>query len=47
MTDAGYVIAGWAATFVVLAVYVAMLFRRIRRAEQLERRLLEVKAENE
>ncbi|MFZ4584343.1 MAG: hypothetical protein ACOYNI_03865 [Acidimicrobiia bacterium] len=45
MTDAGYVIAGWAGTFVVLGVYVASVLRRIRRAEHLEAQLVEVRGD--
>lgn len=45
MTDAGYVVAGWAGTLVVLGVYVYSVTRRIRRAESLERKLLAVREE--
>lgn len=35
MTDAGFVLTAWIGTGVVLAVYVARLARRTRRAERL------------
>jgi hypothetical protein len=34
MTDAGYVVTGWALTAVVLAVYWASITRRTRRARR-------------
>jgi hypothetical protein len=34
MTDAGYVVAGWVLTAVVLAVYWASIARRTRRARR-------------
>ena len=34
MTDAGYVIAAWSITAVVLAGYTVRLSRRVRRAER-------------